>query len=160
MTHLTLIAALLGAVLSTAGQTEQGKGLVQEPLTPSACIPDGASDSLCAYVVVPANGTITASAEENDTISNDPLGAPTIMNAGGNLFVVCIQITNDGGSLSGPNGVPQTGFGEGDCIEVNLNVTVGTPASLGATVPVVGGGLTFGYQGRNTITCKQSFCAC
>ncbi|GEM_PF-2172105 len=159
MTHLTLIAAVLGAALSTAGQTEQGKGFEQEPLTPSACIPDGGADSLCAYVVAPPNGTVTATAEENDTFSNDPLGEPTIMNAGGNVYVVCIQITNDSGSLSGPNGVPQTGTGEGQCIEVDLNVTVGTPASVGGSIPS-GAGLTVEYQGRNTTTHSQSFCAC
>lgn len=57
-------------------------------------------------------------AYDQDLLRNDPLG-PAVPSGGPNPGTFAsVTITNQGGSLSGPNGMVQTGFWEGDCLEV------------------------------------------
>lgn len=94
---------------------------------------DGETTQICSSIVAGGSTNVTANAEEVDPISNDPLGEPTIVSDGGNAYVICVGISNDGGDLSGPNGEVQNGFGEGDCIEVQLEIfiTITTTITIG-----------------------------
>lgn len=158
MLQLTLPIALLVIVQGILTPADRAAILTPPNLPQANCIPDGGSDSLCAYKVVPANGTISATAEEIDPFSNDPLGQPDITNPSGNLFIVCIQIMNTGGELSGPNGEVQTGAGEGNCIEVDLDITIGTPVSGSFSNPL--GSVSLSMMREKTTTHSADFCAC
>ena len=59
-------------------------------------------------------------AYEKDISNDDDLGPGTPVNGG---FQATATFTNIGGSLVGPNGVVQTGFWEGDCLEVYMTWT-------------------------------------
>lgn len=159
MMYLSLFAAFLGLCV----------GATPDPARPSArggvvamsdCIPDGGTGTLCTQKKLPDDWSLSASAEENDTFSDDPLGEPTITSHGDGLFTICITITNDGGDLSGPNGVVQNGLGEGDCIEVDLEVTTTNPASGGYTIPIIGGGRNASTAVKQTTTHSKEFCPC
>lgn len=94
---------------------------------------DGESAQIRAGIVAASGSNVTANAEEVDPLSNDPLGEPTITSEGGSAHEICVESSNDGGDLSGPNGEVQNGIGEGDCIEVQLEIfiTITTTITIG-----------------------------
>lgn len=113
-----------------------GAAVLGEP-----CIPDGDTqdvDFTTNEDVVPGSGE----GMESDLGSDDALGSATETSSGGNT-TFSVPITNNGGTLSGPNGVPQNGGTEGDCIEVyvkfkiryKVKVCNGTPVTTGGDGP-------------------------
>ena len=95
---------------------------------------DGETVQICESVVAADGSSVVADAQEHDSLSpNDPLGGPTITSEGGNLYSVCVGITNTGGDLSGPNGEVQNGGSEGGCIEVllEIDITITTTITIG-----------------------------
>lgn len=89
------------------------------------CVPDGDTNNVELEADLTDPGTppgaevIPGSGQgmESDPLSDDPLGAATETTSGSST-TFDVPITNTGGVLSGPNGVPQNGGAEGDCIEV------------------------------------------
>ncbi len=109
----------------------------------SPCLPEGETRDVTFTTHLNSAGTpadaeiILGSGEawEEDPFSpNDPLGelieAP--LPGGGMTFTVPVR--NDGGNLSGPNGVVQNGGVEGDCIEVFVRYTIRYSVKVCVTV--------------------------
>ena len=108
----------------------------------SSCGTACAVDGTCCYVEAerpltptPVGGTSAftgrARMMEEDPISDDHMGSAT----GTAGATVTIEVCNTAGSagLSGPNGVDQNGFGEGDTIEVFIEWEYETTDALGTT---------------------------
>ncbi|MFT7484167.1 MAG: hypothetical protein ACI9F9_000007 [Candidatus Paceibacteria bacterium] len=123
---------------------------IASPFFDSQCVKDGETTPITFDADMPVGGEVKDNSTrgfESDTVSDDPLGAGDAqMNEDGSA-TVSVDITNEAGRLSGPNGTVQTGFGEGDCIEVYVTFTVRykvqmcTRASLGAKPWGVGGSI-------------------
>jgi RHS repeat-associated protein len=112
----------------------------------SGCLATGQSCSICkTFTVSPGGGSVlSCHAEEDDwTSPDDDLSEPTepnceLTSAGLLLCTCCTTISNSGGSLSGPNGVPQNGGVEGDCIEVDVTLKIRGPGGQGLSLGPVG----------------------
>jgi len=109
---------------------------------PDDCLPEGESTAQCVEIVLNKRTTMTANIKEWDVAFDDEMGDATISHVAKGLFKICAVVTNDGGVLSGPNGVPQNdGWVEGDCIETYLEIQLTSPVSVGAS------GMSFGANG-------------
>ena len=82
-------------------------------------IPDGTTIEVCTKVRLPSDMTTTARLMECDPGKDDDMGPASVGSDG----KISAAITNSGGHLSGPNGVTQTGHGEGQEIEVKFRLT-------------------------------------
>ena len=110
-----------------------GAAVLGEP-----CIPDGDThnvDFTTDSNVVPGSGE----GMESDIGPDDELGSATETSSGGNT-TFSVPITNNGGVLSGPNGVPQNGGAEGDCIEVYVTFKIRYKVKVCNETPVTVGG--------------------
>ncbi|MFT7462137.1 MAG: hypothetical protein ACI9EF_000474 [Pseudohongiellaceae bacterium] len=160
MLSLTVLAAL--AAFSFSVPAQLAPQMPNDPAvnTASGCIADGESQSVCVSMKVPESWGVSASAKEKDALFDDPLGSPSLFFLRPGVLFACITITNDGGDLSGPNGEVQTGAVEGDCIEVDITMTVTSPRSFGFTLPLIGGGISFSGGTHDSKTESQIVCAC
>lgn len=122
-----------------------------EAASTEICVQDGEEQGICfrrprlRAEGIPsdakwARGGGDPTAKDDDVVSDDDLGkAKSHVNG----KYACVDIANDGGDLSGPNGEPQTGFGEGDCLEVYMEWTYHYTVTV-EHCTTVGGGLEFG----------------
>ncbi len=115
----------LAAFLLTASIA--GAAVLTEP-----CIPDGDTHDITFKTDLTEPGTPPGSEvipgsgqgmESDVPGSDDPLG-PAGDNSTGGSTTFTLPITNVGGVLSGPNGTPQNGGTEGDCIEVYVKYKI------------------------------------
>jgi len=90
----------------------------------SDCVEDGSAVSVCVDLIVPEDMGLSATAWEDDFFFDDPMGACSITPLGDGVFSACVEVTNNDGDLSGPNGEIQNGFGEGDCIDVTIKAVL------------------------------------
>ena len=99
------------------------------PAAAEDCIPPGGSEavsfdrpSLLSPGIPTSAGWApnegSPKAYDQDLLRNDPLGAGVPSRGVNPGSSASVTITNQGGSLAGPNGVVQNGFWEGDCLEV------------------------------------------
>ena len=108
----------------------------------SPCLPEGETRDVTFTTHLTAPGTpadaeiIPGSGEawEHDNWSDDPMGEPTEVPLPGGGMAFTVPVRNDGGNLSGPNGVVQNGGLEGDCIEVLVRYTVRYSVKVCVTV--------------------------
>ncbi len=91
-----------------------------------------------------ARGGGDPSAKDEDVVSDDELGKAS---SHVNGKYACVDIANDDGDLSGPNGESQTGVGEGECIEVYMEWTYFYTVTV-EHCTTVGGGLEFGLPSK------------
>jgi hypothetical protein len=87
----------------------------------------------------PALGEIAPQIGEDDPLADDDMGEGSWI--GGN---VAFDISNAGGTLSGPNGTPQNGGTEGDCIEVYVDVPYWYQVTVSQSWGVSFGDLSWG----------------
>lgn len=137
------------------------------PGTVPECVPNGATSPVSLETPgpgtpgFPVGGTIEGSPvvyEHDYTSPDDLMGPATINPATGKTE---FSISNIGGSLSGPNGVPQNGDVEGDEIEVYVEYEVKYPCNAGgdfswdASVQAgpVSGGVHSGSNPTHTTWC-------
>lgn len=103
-------------------------------------IPNGQTIDVCAVVALHGTADITtAKMVECDPGQDDDMGPCSLSEVNGATKITS-SITNNGGMLSGPNGVVQTGSGEGQEIEVKFVVeqtSVQQVTILGVSFPMV-----------------------
>lgn len=170
---LLALAALTLQGTTTANSTSSGG---------ADCLAEGFTTTICWTIDLTAPGEVVGTTIvpgsviglEYDWGYDDQLGAGTL-----NGNEICIAITNNGGDLSGPNGVVQSGGSEG-CLEVYLQYevrwqvqrcsgytpgfTIGaTKNGNGGTIGTSGSGATrcwMEWEGENRTTSVMSVCAC
>lgn len=160
MAHFTLLLVSLGLMMGAAVPSPDPAHRDSHTQASMACIPDGGSEEYCIDLKLGDVDRISGAGYESDRFFDDPLGEVTISPVGKGVYHLCLTISNDGGELSGPNGIVQNEGGEGDCIEVYIKTTFGFQTTISATGPLgIGASITTATTDSSKSSSKM-MCPC